>query len=67
MAQYCSQSFMKNLQAVFDERGYVVAGEDGITYAATKNGDHDRSVQPGLKVAGDVRTKTLVSGGNRGI
>ena len=33
--------------------------EDGITYAATKNGDHDRSVQPGLYVAGDVRTKTL--------
>ena len=32
---------------------------DGITYAATKNGDHDRSVQPGLYVAGDVRTKTL--------
>ena len=24
-----------------------------------KNGDHDRSVQPGLYVAGDVRTKTL--------
>ena len=31
-----------------------MAGEDGITYAATKNGDHDRSVQPGLYVAGDV-------------
>ena len=49
---------IKNLVQL-DERGYVVAGEDGITYAATKNGDHDRSVQPGLYVAGDVRTKTL--------
>ena len=49
---------IKNLVQL-DERGYVVAGEDGITYAATKNGDHDRSVQPGLYVAGDVRTKIL--------
>ena len=49
---------IKNLVQL-DERGYVVADEDGITYAATKNGDHDRSVQPGLYVAGDVRTKTL--------
>ena len=49
---------IKNLVQL-DERGYVVAGEDGIIYAATKNGDHDRSVQPGLYVAGDVRTKTL--------
>ena len=49
---------IKNLVQL-DERGYVVAGEDGITYAATKNGDHDRIVQPGLYVAGDVRTTTL--------
>lgn len=42
-----------------DERGYVVAGEDGITYAATKKADADRRIQPGLYVAGDVRTKTL--------
>ena len=49
---------IKNLVQL-DERGYVVAGEDGITYAATKNSDHDRSIQPGLYVAGDVRTKTL--------
>ena len=49
---------IKNLVQL-DERGYVVAGEAGLTYAATTNGDHDRSVQPGLYVAGDVRTKTL--------
>lgn len=49
---------IKNLVQL-DERGYVVAGEDGITYAATKKDDADRSVQPGLYVAGDVRTKTL--------
>lgn len=41
---------IKNLVQL-DERGYVVAGEDGITYAVTKNGDHDRSIQPGMYVA----------------
>ena len=49
---------IKNLVQL-DERGYVVAGEDGITYAATKKADADRKIQPGLYVAGDVRTKTL--------
>lgn len=49
---------IKNLVQL-DERGYVVAGEDGITYAATKKADDDRRIQPGLYVAGDVRTKTL--------
>lgn len=49
---------IKNLVQL-DERGYVVAGEDGITYAATKKDDIDRRIQPGLYVAGDVRTKTL--------
>lgn len=49
---------IKNLVQL-DERGYVVAGEDGITYAATKKADADRRIQPGLYVAGDVRTKTL--------
>lgn len=49
---------LKNLVQL-DERGYVVAGEDGITYAATKKADADRRIQPGLYVAGDVRTKTL--------
>lgn len=49
---------LKNLVQL-DERGYVVAGEDGITYAATKKADTDRKIQPGLYVAGDVRTKTL--------
>lgn len=49
---------IKNLVQL-DERGYVVAGEDGITYAATKKDDADRRIQPGLYVAGDVRTKTL--------
>lgn len=49
---------LKNLVQL-DERGYVVAGEDGITYAATKKADDDRRIQPGLYVAGDVRTKTL--------
>lgn len=49
---------IKNLVQL-DERGYVVAGEDGITYAATKKTDADRRIQPGLYVAGDVRTKTL--------
>lgn len=49
---------IKNLVQL-DERGYVVAGEDGITYAATKIADADRKIQPGLYVAGDVRTKTL--------
>ena len=49
---------IKNLVQL-DERGYVVAGEDGITYAATKKVDADRRIQPGLYVAGDVRTKTL--------
>lgn len=49
---------IKNLVQL-DERGYVVAGEDGITYAATKKDDTDRKIQPGLYVAGDVRTKTL--------
>ena len=49
---------IKNLVQL-DERGYVVAGEDGITYAATKRTDADRRIQPGLYVAGDVRTKTL--------
>lgn len=49
---------IKNLVQL-DERGYVVAGEDGITYAATKKDDIDRKIQPGLYVAGDVRTKTL--------
>lgn len=49
---------IKNLVQL-DERGYVVAGEDGITYAAAKKDDTDRKIQPGLYVAGDVRTKTL--------
>lgn len=49
---------IKNLVQL-DERGYVVAGEDGITYAAIKKADADRRIQPGLYVAGDVRTKTL--------
>ena len=49
---------IKNLVQL-DERGYVVAGEDGITYAATKKADADRRIQPGLYVAGDVRAKTL--------
>lgn len=49
---------LKNLVQL-DERGYVVAGEDGITYAAIKKADADRRIQPGLYVAGDVRTKTL--------
>lgn len=49
---------IKNLVQL-DERGYVVAGEDGITYAATKKADADRRIQTGLYVAGDVRTKTL--------
>lgn len=49
---------IKNLVQL-DERGYVVAGEDGITYAAAKKDDTDRRIQPGLYVAGDVRTKTL--------
>mgnify|MGYP004627952921 FL=1 len=49
---------IKNLVQL-DERGYVVAGEDGITYAAAKKDDIDRKIQPGLYVAGDVRTKTL--------
>ena len=49
---------IKNLVQL-DERGYVVAGEDCITYAATKKADADRRIQPGLYVAGDVRTKTL--------
>ena len=49
---------IKNLVQL-DERGYVVADEDGITYAATKKADDDRRIQPGLYVAGDVRTKTL--------
>lgn len=49
---------IKNLVQL-DERGYVVAGEDGITYAATKKADAHRRIQPGLYVAGDVRTKTL--------
>lgn len=49
---------LKNLVQL-DERGYVVAGEDGITYAAIKKADDDRRIQPGLYVAGDVRTKTL--------
>ena len=49
---------IKNLVQL-DERGYVVAGEDGITYAATKKADDDRRIQPGLYVAGDVRTKKL--------
>lgn len=49
---------LKNLVQL-DERGYVVAGEDGITSAATKKADADRRIQPGLYVAGDVRTKTL--------
>lgn len=49
---------IKNLVQL-DERGYVVAGEDGITYGATKKADADRRIQPGLYVAGDVRTKTL--------
>lgn len=49
---------LKNLVQL-DERGYVVAGEDGITYAAAKKDDTDRKIQPGLYVAGDVRTKTL--------
>lgn len=49
---------LKNLVQL-DERGYVVAGEDGITYAAAKKDDTDRRIQPGLYVAGDVRTKTL--------
>lgn len=49
---------IKNLVQL-DERGYVVAGEDGITYAVTKKADADRRIQPGLYVAGDVRTKTL--------
>ena len=49
---------LKNMVQL-DERGYVVAGEDGITYAAAKKDDTDRKIQPGLYVAGDVRTKTL--------
>ena len=49
---------LKNLVQL-DERGYVVAGEDGITYAATKKADADRRIQLGLYVAGDVRTKSL--------
>ena len=49
---------LKNLVQL-DERGYVVAGEDGITYATAKKDDTDRKIQPGLYVAGDVRTKTL--------
>lgn len=49
---------IKNLVQL-DERGYVVAGEDGITYATIKKADADRRIQPGLYVAGDVRTKTL--------
>ena len=49
---------IKNLVQL-DERGYVVAGEDGITYATAKKDDTDRKIQPGLYVAGDVRTKTL--------
>lgn len=49
---------LKNLVQL-DERGYVVAGEDGIAYAAAKKDDTDRRIQPGLYVAGDVRTKTL--------
>lgn len=49
---------IKNLVQL-DERGYVVAGEDGITYAAAKKDDTNRKIQPGLYVAGDVRTKTL--------
>lgn len=49
---------IKNLVQL-DERGYVVAGEDGITYAAAKKDDTDRKIQSGLYVAGDVRTKTL--------
>lgn len=49
---------IKNLVQL-DERGYVVADEDGITYAATKKAYADRKIQPGLYVAGDVRTKTL--------
>ena len=49
---------IKNLVQL-DERGYVVAGEDGITYATAKKDDTDRKIQLGLYVAGDVRTKTL--------
>ncbi len=37
-----------------DERGYVVAGEDGATHTADGS-----SVQDGFYVAGDVRTKAL--------
>ena len=57
---------IKNLVQL-DERGYVVAGEDGITYAATKNGDLIEASSLGLVCGGRCPYQDTASGGNRSI